>query len=291
MSIEPSSAARQGYQWCHRLAQSHYENFPVASRLLPGRLRDPVAAIYAFARTADDIADEGNVSRELRFHRLKEMATALDAAETGGTIHSPLFQALADTISRYRLPVNLFRDLLSAFRQDVSKTRYTDFEEVMDYCSRSANPVGRLMLYLTGQVSEGKLLMSDAVCSALQLINFVQDIDRDYRENHRIYIPMEEMQRFAVSEEDLDQRRNSPRLRRLIHFQIQRAEELLGSGSLLGRQTRGRFGLELRAVILGGSRILEKLRQRDDPFDRSRLESTDRVRSIWGAFKQGIRSR
>jgi len=216
---------------------------------------------------------------------------ALDAAETGETIHSPLFQALADTISRYRLPVNLFRDLLSAFRQDVSKTRYTDFEEVMDYCSRSANPVGRLMLYLTGQVSEGKLLMSDAVCSALQLINFVQDIDRDYRENHRIYIPMDEMQHFAVSEEDIDQRRNSPRLRQLIHFQIQRAEELLGSGSLLGRQTRGRFGLELRAVILGGSRILAKLRQRDDPFDRSRLESTDRVRIIWGAFTQGIRSR
>jgi squalene synthase HpnC len=288
MSIEPSRATRQGYHWCRGLAQSHYENFPVASRLLPGRLRDPVAAIYAFARTADDIADEGDVCRELRLHRLNEMEMALDAVETGGTNNSPLFQALADTINRYRLPADLFRDLLSAFRQDVSKTRYTDFDEIMDYCRRSANPVGRLMLYLTGQVSEGKLLMSDAVCSALQLINFMQDIDLDYRENHRIYIPQDEMQRFAVSEEDIGQRRNSLRFKQLIHFQIQRAAELLRSGSPLGRQTRGRFGLELRAIILGGSRILEKLRKQDDLFDRPRLNSADRMRIIWGAIKQGI---
>ena len=287
MSIESSSAARQGYQWCRRLAQSHYENFPVASRLLPGHLRDPVAAIYAFARTADDIADEGEISPERRLHRLDEMEMALDAVEAGEINNSPLFQALADTINRYQLPVDLFRDLLSAFRQDVSKTRYTDFEEIMDYCRRSANPVGRLMLYLTGQVSEGRLLMSDAVCSALQLINFVQDIDMDYREKHRIYIPRNEMQRFAVSEEDIGRRRNSPRFRLLIHFQIQRAAELLRSGSPLGRQTSGRFGLELRAVILGGSRILEKLRQQDDLFDRPRLNASDRMRIIWGAFKQG----
>ena len=140
MSIESSSTTRQSYQWCRQLAQSHYENFPVASRLLPGQLRDPVAAIYAFARTADDIADEGDDCRELRLHRLNEMETALDAVETGKINDSLLFPALADTINRYRLPVDLFRDLLSAFRQDVSKTRYTDFAEIMDYCRRSANP-------------------------------------------------------------------------------------------------------------------------------------------------------
>ena len=289
MSIEPANTAVQGYQWCRGLAQSHYENFPVASRLLPGRLRDPVAAIYAFARTADDIADAGDLPGELRLHRLDEMAMALDAVQTGRTNDSLLFRALADTISRYRLPVDLFRDLLSAFRQDVSKTRYTDFEEIMDYCKRSANPVGRLMLHLTGQASESKLLMSDAVCSALQLINFVQDIDRDYRDNHRIYIPLDEMQRFAVSEQEIGRRRNSPRFKQLIHFQIQRAAELLRSGSPLGRQTRGRFGLELRAIILGGARILEKLAKQDDLFDRPRLNSSDRRRIIWGAFKQGIR--
>ena len=289
MSIESSSAARQGYQWCRRLAQSHYENFPVASRLLPGHLRDPVAAIYAFARTADDIADEGDVSPELRLNRLKEMEMALDAVETGATENSPLFQALADTINRNRLPVGLFRDLLSAFRQDVNKTRYADFAEIMDYCRRSANPVGRLMLYLTGQVSEGRLLMSDAVCSALQLINFVQDIDLDFRENHRIYIPLDELQRFAVSEEDIGRRRNSPRVKQLIHFQLQRAAELLRCGSPLGRQTKGRFGLELRAVVLGGSQILEKLRTQSDLFDRPRLNAADRMRIVWRAFKQGIR--
>jgi len=289
MSIEPSSAARQGYRWCRELARSHYENFPVASRLLPNRLRDPVSAIYAFARTADDIADEGDVSPELRLHRLNEMEMALDAVETGRTNTAPLFQALTDTIERYHLPVDLFRDLLSAFRQDVRKKRYTDFGELKDYCRRSANPVGRLVLYLMGQVSEDKLQMSDAVCSALQLINFVQDIDRDYREKHRIYIPLDEMQRFAVSEEDIGQRRNSPHVKQLIHFQIQRAAELLRSGIPLGRQTGGRFGLELRAVILGGSRILEKLRKQDDPFDRPRLNASDRMLIICGAFKPGFR--
>lgn len=212
---------------------------------------------------------------------------ALDAVETGATENSPLFQALADTINRNRLPVGLFRDLLSAFRQDVNKTRYADFAEIMDYCRRSANPVGRLMLHLTGQVSEGKLLMSDAVCSALQLINFLQDIDQDYRDKHRIYIPLDEMQRFAVSEEDIGQRRNSPRFKQLIHFQIRRTAELLCSGSPLGKQTRGRFGLELRAIILGGSRILEKLRKQDNLFSRPRLNSIDRLQIIWGAIKPG----
>ena len=288
MSTETSNAARLGYQWCRALAQSHYENFPVASRLLPRQLRDPIAAIYAFARTADDIADEGDISRQLRLHRLREMETALDAVEDGGADNTPLFQALADTITRYRLPVDLFRDLLSAFRQDVSKTRYADFDELMDYCSRSANPVGRLMLYLTGQVSDSRFVMADDVCSALQLINFVQDIDRDYRKNHRIYIPQAELQYYAVSEDDIKHRRNSAGFKQLMNFQIQRAAGLLDSGSPLGRQSRGRFGLELRAIILGGSRILEKLRQQDDLFDQPRLNSRDQMRIIWGAFKQTL---
>jgi squalene synthase HpnC len=217
------------------------------------------------------------------------METALDGVESGEKSDSLLFQALADTIYRYRLPVDLFRDLLSAFRQDVSKTRYADFSEIMDYCRRSANPVGRLMLYLTGQLSEDRLIMSDAVCSALQLINFLQDIDRDYREKRRIYIPQDELQHYAVSEDDIGRRRNSPRFKQLMHFQIRRAARLLAAGSTLGRQTRGRFGLELRAIILGGSRILEKLGNQDDLFERPRLNARDRTRIIWGAFIQGIR--
>ena len=289
MSIDPTKSGRRGYQWCRRLAHSHYENFPVASRLLPGRLRDPVAAIYAFARTADDIADEGECSPEQRLHRLEEMEAALDVIESGGSHDALPFQALADTINRYRLPVGLFRDLLSAFRQDVSKARYADFTEIMDYCRRSANPIGRLMLYLTEQPSEDRLTMSDAVCSALQLINFLQDIDRDYREKHRIYIPQAELRHYAVSEADIGQRRNSRRFRRLMNFQIWRAAELLRTGSPLGRQTGGRFGLELRAIILGGARILDKLDNQDDLFERPRLDSWERTRIIWGAFIQGIK--
>jgi squalene synthase HpnC len=288
MSIRSASAAGPAYQWCRALARSHYENFPVASLLLPGRLRDPVAAIYAFARTADDIADTPGVAADSRLHKLNDMAIALDSIEQEGTPDTLMFQALADTIRRHRLPLKPFRDLLSAFRQDVSKTRYSDFAEVMDYCRRSANPVGELMLHLTGQLSEHRLSLSNAICSALQLINFLQDIEEDYRNNHRIYLPVDEMQRFAVCEDDIEQRRNSPRFHDLIQLQIERAAELLRSGSPLGRRITGRFGLELRAITLGGMRILEKLRNRDDLFDPPRLTAKDRRRIVWCALKQGI---
>jgi squalene synthase HpnC len=186
------------------------------------------------------------------------------------------------------LPIALFHDLLSAFRQDVHKNRYADFGEVMDYCRRSANPIGRLLLHLTGQATEHNLAMSDALCSALQLINFLQDIEQDYRENGRIYIPQDEMQRFAISEEDIRQRRNSLQLRQLLQHQVQRASKLLRAGSPLGKVLRGRFGLELRAIILGGARILEKLYQQDDAFSRPRLDFADRWHIALGAIKQGF---
>jgi squalene synthase HpnC len=288
MSTESAGATRRAYRWCRALARSHYENFPVASLLLPGRLRDPVAAIYAFARTADDIADAPGVAGEIRLHKLNDIASALDTIERGETPDTLMLLALADTIRRHRLPLKPFRELLSAFRQDVSKTRYSDFPEVMDYCRRSANPVGELMLHLTGQVSEYRLSLSNAVCSALQLINFLQDIEEDYRHNYRIYLPLDEMQRFGVCEDDIEQRSNSPRFSRLIELQIERAAELLRSGSPLGRQITGRFGLELRAITLGGMRILEKLRNQDDLFDPPRLTSRDRHSIIWCALKQGI---
>ncbi len=289
MSIESASAAERGYRWCLGLAKSHYENFPVASLLLPAQLRKPVAAIYAFARTADDIADAGEIPRELRLRRLNEVTSALDASISGETSNSLLFQALADTIHRYGLPVTLFHDLLSAFRQDVNKTRYADFAEVMDYCRRSANPIGRLILHIVGPVSQHRLTLSDAVCSALQLINFLQDIDEDFSRNNRIYLPLDEMQRFGVRETHIAQRCTSAGFERLIHFQIQRADEMLRAGSPLGSQISGRLGLELRAIILGGLRMAEKLRRREDPFERPTLTSLDRTRIIWCAFKQSGR--
>jgi len=272
---------RQGYRWCRTLARSHYENFPVASFLLPAQLRNPVAAIYAFARSADNIADEGDAAADERLQQLDAMAVALDAIDSGTTPDSPLYQALADTITQNNLPIALFHDLLSAFRQDIRKNRYADFGEVIDYCRRSANPVGRLLLHLTGQASERNLAMSDALCSALQLVNFLQDINQDYRENGRIYIPQDEMQRFAM------QQHNSFQLRLLVQHQIQRTAKLLRAGSPLGNVLKGRFGLELRAVILAAARILEKLNQQQNMFSRPRLGLTDRWHIALGTIKQG----
>jgi squalene synthase HpnC len=288
MSTKVADEVRQSYRWCRTLAHSHYENFPVASLFLPAQLRNPIAAIYAFARTADDIADEGDTSAGERLKQLDAMELALEAIDSGATPDSPLYQALADSITRNNLPIDLFNDLLSAFRQDIRKNRYADFGEVMDYCRRSANPVGRLLLHLTGQASERNLAMSDALCSALQLVNFLQDIEPDYRANGRIYIPQDEMQRFAISEEDIRQGRNSVQLRLLIQHQIQRASKLLRAGSPLGKMLRGRFGLELRAIILGGARILEKLQQQEDVFSRPRLNYSDRGRIAMGAIRKGF---
>lgn len=285
MFTRESPATQQDYRWCRALARSHYENFPVASIFLPAQLRNPIAAIYAFARSADDIADEGDTSADERLQQLDTMELALNAIASGTTPDAPLYRALADTITRNNLPIDLFNALLSAFRQDIRKNRYADFGEVIDYCRRSANPVGRLLLHLTGQASERNLAMSDALCSALQLVNFLQDIEQDYRERGRIYIPQDEMQHFAVSEEDIGQRRNSAQLRLLVQHQIQRASKLLRAGSPLAKTLKGRFGLELRAIILGGTRILEKLHQQEDMFSRPRLGFADRGRIILGAMQ------
>ncbi len=268
--------------------QSHYENFPVASFLLPRWQRDPIAAIYAFARSGDDIADEGDASETERLQQLDEMSQALHAIEQDSPPEQPLYIALADTIERHQLPIELFHDLLSAFRQDVTCKRYANFGELMDYCRRSANPVGRLLLHLNRQADERKLAQSDAICSALQLINFLQDINQDYEENGRIYLPQDEMQRFVINEDSLRESRNSFELKELIRFQIRRASNLLRAGSPLGMQLRGRFGLELRAIILGGARVLEKLHAQDDVFARPRLNRQERLGILFSAIRQGF---
>ena len=288
MSIDTNQSARQGYRWCREFSRSHYENFPVASLLLPGQLRDPIAAIYAFARTADDVADEGDATASKRLAALDTMSTALQQIAAGQPPDEPMYHALADTVQRYQLPIDLFEHLLSAFRQDVTQNRYANFGQLIDYCRRSANPVGRLLLHLEKQASERNLALSDAICSALQLINFLQDIAQDYVENGRIYLPQDEMQRFGVDENAIARQHNNPAIRSLVQFQIERANKLLGSGSLLGKTLPGRFGLEVRAIILGGSRILEKLYRQDNPFSRPRLNRTDRIKVAWGALHQGF---
>jgi squalene synthase HpnC len=279
-------AVRAGYRWCLRLARTHYENFPVASLLLPTHVREAVVAIYAFARSADDIADEGALSDTQRLRQLADMDEALHAIASGQILDIPLYQALADSVSRYRLPLQPFHDLLSAFRQDVDTKRYATFDELLDYCRRSANPVGRLLLHLAGAASLENLLLSDNICSALQLINFLQDIAQDYRENGRIYMPLEDMARFGVTEADIAGRRNSPALHALVQHQAGCAHRLLRSGSALGDRLPGRFGVEIRITILAAFSLLDKLYHQEDVFSRPRLARTEKAAIFWHALRR-----
>ena len=240
----------------------HYENFPVASILLPRRLRRPILLIYTFARTADDFADEGEASPAQRLHNLEQYRHELDLIENNKTPRTALFLELNDLITQYRLPVDLFRDLLSAFSQDVVKNRYADFSEVIDYCRRSANPVGRLLLHLYDATGETNFRYSDNICTSLQLINFLQDVATDYRRN-RIYFPLDEMQQFGITESRISAADTSGNWVAFMHFQIARARDMLAAGAPLGAVLPGRIGLELRTIVCGGARILEKLRACD----------------------------
>ncbi|HEX4986060.1 MAG TPA: squalene synthase HpnC [Burkholderiales bacterium] len=240
------------------MAVNHYENFPVASVLLPARLRRPVELIYAFARQADDFADEGDVPDAGRLARLGAFGAQLDLIEAGRQPQPPLFAELAGVVAEHGLPVQLFRDLLSAFSQDVTTKRYADFTQVMDYCRRSANPVGRLLLHLYRATDERSLAQSDAICSALQLINFWQDVEIDYRKD-RIYLPADEMAEYGVTEAQIARRDTGGRWRELMAFQVARARRMLLAGAPLGRTLPGRIGLELRMIVMGGSRILDKI--------------------------------
>lgn len=255
---------KQAYDFCQQLAQSHYENFPVASILLPKRLRRSISVIYAFARTADDFADEGDATQDTRLQQLDTYSRALQQISADDFQGSdPVFIALADVIQQHALPIVLFEDLLSAFKQDVVKNRYLNFDEVLDYCQRSANPVGRLLLYLNGTPTQQKLQQSDAICTALQLINFYQDIMQDYTEQDRIYIPQDELTAAGLKESDLVQA-NSHKIAPLIRSLYQRTEQIMAFGHRLGDQLSGRMGWEIRAMTLGGIQTLALLKQQQD---------------------------
>jgi squalene synthase HpnC len=264
----------------------HYENFPVASILLPRRLVPAVEAIYAFARSADDIADEGDALPAERLAQLASYETALDAIEGGEAPADPMFQRLAEQMARHALPLQPLRDLLSAFRQDVVTTRYPDHASLLDYCRRSANPVGRLMLGLYGEVGSASLRESDAVCTALQLINFWQDVAIDI-EKGRIYLPQEDLVRFQVGEEDIVQGRTGPAWRALMRFEVERARALMLEGAPLATRLPGRIGWELRLVVQGGLRILEAIERADyDVFQRRpRLKRSDWIVLLWRALR------
>src|SRR5574337_1056197 len=263
----------------------HYENFPVASLLLPRRLREPVQAIYASARSADDIADEGDAPPVVRLARLNDYRRELLAIEQGKTPADPLFARLARNIRQFGLPIQLFRDLLGAFAQDVGKTRYADFPELLDYCRRSANPVGRLLLVLYRADSPDNLILSDHICTSLQLINFWQDVAIDWRKN-RIYLPQDDLARHGVDEAQIAEGRVDEAWRRLLAFQVQRSRAMMQSGAPLARRLPGRLGWELRLVVQGGLRILEKIEAVGFDVFRRRpiLTKTDWPAMIWRSF-------
>lgn len=266
----------------------HYENFPVASWLCPPALRPPIEAIYHFARTADDLADEGDASAAQRLEDLRAYRADLHAVAAGRT-PSPrwarrVFERLAPMLAQFRLPLPLLEALLDAFEQDLVKSRYETRAEVLDYCSRSANPVGRLLLHLYGINDAQSLRRSDAICSSLQLINFWQDMTVDGPRD-RVYAPVEDQRRHGVETADLLALRDGPAARALIGELCGWARELMNEGAPLARQLPGRAGWELRLVVQGGLRILDKLDAMHFAalLRRPKLSAADAPALLWRA--------
>jgi hydroxysqualene synthase len=281
----------KAYDYCERLARSHYENFPVGSVLIPKHLRKHFYSIYAFARAADDFADEGYDEAYPESERLRLLESwrkmlgdcLLNKAE------HPVFVALAQTIAEFELPASLFEDLISAFAQDVKLRRYAAFELLVDYCRRSANPIGRLILLLFGYRDEQLHLWSDDICTALQLANHWQDVAVDL-DKDRIYLPAEDQASFGISTEDLFSRRATDNFKRLMAFEVDRAEAMFRRGKPLCTSVNGRLGLELRSVWLGGTRILNRIVAIDyDVFNRRPvITSSDKLLILLGASSKTL---
>jgi len=287
---EPLSRA---YAACESLAQSHYENFPVASRLLPPPMRPHVAAVYAFARVADDLADEGAGAPLVRQTQLRAWQRRLHEAVTdGGVARTPaagddlLFLALGHSIRTLDLPVSLFDDLVSAFGQDTTTTRYDSWLEVLDYCRRSANPVGRLVLRIAGYRDEVLDRSSDALCTALQLTNFWQDFARDWHRG-RLYVPREVQDACGATEVDLSAGTISPAWAQALDACVDRTRALFQDGREVCDGVGGRLTLELRLTWLGGRRILERVHAgRANLFDhRPTLGAADVPLLAWRAAR------
>lgn len=252
------------------LARQHYENFPVGSIALPKHLRHPVALIYNFARQADDFADEGNYKPEHRLAMLEGYKKQLDLIQAGEKSNSNFFVEFGKMIHKHELPIQPFYDLLSAFSQDITKTQYENFDEVLDYCDRSANPIGVLLLHLFDKATPENLVYSNNVCTALQLINFYQDVAVDFDSTFhekRIYLCQDEMEKYNVTEAQIASQHVNLHWENLMLFNIERAEVMLKAGKPLGNILPGRMGLEMRLIIAGGEQIIYKLKKvRGDIF-------------------------
>ncbi|HEX5733847.1 MAG TPA: squalene synthase HpnC [Blastocatellia bacterium] len=281
-------SVEESFEYCERLARAHYENFPVGSALVPKRLRKHFYSIYAFARTADDFADEGaDLSADRRLAQLSAWREQLHMAFEGEAAH-PVFVALQQTQSNFNLPIALFDDLLSAFSQDVLVRRYESFDQLLDYCRRSANPIGRLILLLFGYNDTALHEQSDEICTALQLANHWQDVAVDLQKE-RVYLPAEDLEHFGVTIEELKAGLPGEDFRKLMKYEIDRAREFFLRGKPLCGAVGGRLGLELRAVWLGGWRILDRIEGNGyDVFTRRpTITFSDKLRIFLGAFRKG----
>jgi squalene synthase HpnC len=256
--IAPSLEEARAY--CQRLATTHYENFSVATWFLPKRLRQHFYNVYAYCRISDDLGDEvGDPGLSLRL--LDQWEAELVACYAGTPRH-PVFVALAETVRQFEIAQHEFADLLTAFRQDQTTTRYPTFADVVGYCKNSANPVGHLVLYLCGYKDAERQQLSDRTCTALQLANFWQDVSVDYAKG-RIYLPLEDLQRFAVSEQDIAAQRNTPAFREMMKFEVERAREWFNTGLPLVGKVDKELAIDLELFTRGGHEILNAIEQQD----------------------------
>ena len=263
--------------YCERLARSHYENFSVATWFLPSRLRQHFYNVYAYCRISDDLGDEVGDPRQ-SLELLDQWEAELNACYAGSPRH-PVFVALAETVRQCGIPKHEFSDLLVAFRQDQTVTRFATFADILNYCRYSANPVGHLVLYLCGYSDAKRQQLSDFTCTALQLANFWQDVAVDYGKG-RVYLPLEDLDRFGVTEDDIAQRRATPQFLEMMKFEVQRAREWFDQGVPLLEKVNHELAVDLELFSRGGQEILNAIeRQRFDVLRRRPVIS--KPRKLW----------
>ncbi len=273
----PAPSLKDAYRHCRRIALGHYENFPVVSVFLPRELRPHIYAVYAYCRIVDDLGDEAEGDRLALLDEFEAQLRRCYAGEPSG----PLFVALADTIRRFDIPAEPFERLIEANRRDQRVKHYETFEELLDYCSCSANPVGQLVLHVFGYSDPERQALSDATCTALQLTNFWQDVSEDVGKG-RVYIPREDLVAFGVDEMDVLTRRPTRAFRRLMQFEVQRTRDYFRRGLPLIDTVAGRFRMDLRLFTLGGLAILYEIARinYDVLTQRPRLSRIDRARLL-----------
>jgi squalene synthase HpnC len=257
-TVAPSLA--EARQYCRKLATNRYENFSVATWFLPKRLRQHFYNVYAYCRISDDLGDEvGDPGASLQL--LDAWQQELEACYAGSPKH-PVFVALSETVQAFEIPKHEFSDLLTAFRQDQTVTRYKSFDDLLGYCKNSANPVGHLVLYLCGYKDSERQLLSDFTCTALQLANFWQDVSVDYAKG-RIYLPLEDLHRFAVSEDDIAHRRNTSAFVEMMKFEVERAREWFRQGLPLIQKVSRELAVDIELFSRGGQEILNAIEAQD----------------------------